>query len=212
MDKACRQWLQYCCHQLLRAWSICCDNTSLANAYSSPSDCDKGISILSLSNCDKAVSIFMIFSCMSPCSQNCHAQVGFMMRLDGGTLTADLEDFLPDYQLAFVGVSQEAEGFYYTFDKGTELNERFGDLLYKIKDLEVGSIMSRFGSTVLLYMEGLSRHARNKLLYSSNATSQVKPVVCTLKLWECRGNFKKTELSGMVGPHQVYCNCRTKWF
>lgn len=60
------------------------------------------------------------------------------MRLEGGPLTADLEDFLPDFKLAFEGVGPEAGGFYYTLDKTTELNERFGDLLYKIKDLEVG--------------------------------------------------------------------------
>ena len=38
-----------------------------------------------------------------------------------------------------------------------------------------------FDFTVLLDMEGLSRHARNKLLYSSEATSQVKLVVWRVK-------------------------------
>ena len=60
-----------------------------------------------------------------------------MMRLDGAPLTADLEDFLPDYSLAFEGTGPEAGGFYYTLDKTAELNERFGDLLNEIKDLEV---------------------------------------------------------------------------
>lgn len=59
------------------------------------------------------------------------------MRLEGSPLTVDLEDFLPDFQLAFEGTGQEAGGFYYTMDKSAELNARFGDLLYKIKDLEV---------------------------------------------------------------------------
>ena len=60
-----------------------------------------------------------------------------MMRLEGSPLTADLEDFLPDFRLAFEGTGPEAGGFYYTSDKSIGLNERFGDLLYKIKDLEV---------------------------------------------------------------------------
>ena len=59
------------------------------------------------------------------------------MRLEGKPLTADLEDFLPDYKFAFEGSGQEAGGFYYTNARSQELNERFGDLLYKIRDLEV---------------------------------------------------------------------------
>ena len=61
-----------------------------------------------------------------------------MMRLEGSPLTVDLEEFLPDYKLAFEGTGPEAGGFYYTLDKTAELNERFGDLLNEIRDLEVG--------------------------------------------------------------------------
>lgn len=61
------------------------------------------------------------------------------MRLEGKPLTADLEDFLPDFKFAFEGVGSEAGGYYYTSDRSQELNDRFGDLLHKIRDLEVCS-------------------------------------------------------------------------
>nr|AKI32383.1 DNA mismatch repair protein MSH5 [Watanabea reniformis] len=63
-------------------------------------------------------------------------QVGFVMRLEGQRLTADLEDFLPDFQFAFEGVGEEVSGFYYTSQRTQQLNQRFGDLLNKIHDLE----------------------------------------------------------------------------
>ena len=66
------------------------------------------------------------------------------MRLEGGPLTADLEDFLPDYRLAFEGTGPEAGGFYYTLNKTTELNQQFGDLLNEIKDLEVIALSRSF--------------------------------------------------------------------
>ena len=61
------------------------------------------------------------------------------MRLEGKPLTADLEDYLPDFKFAFEGVGEEAGGHYYTSDRSQELNDRFGDLLHKICDLEVKS-------------------------------------------------------------------------
>ena len=59
------------------------------------------------------------------------------MRLEGKPLTADLEEFLPDFKFAFEGFGAEAGGYYYTSDRSHELNDRFGDLLHKIRDLEV---------------------------------------------------------------------------
>ena len=59
------------------------------------------------------------------------------MRLVGKPLTADLEEYLPDYRFAFEGVGAEAEGFYYTSQRSRELNAEFGDLLHKIRDFEV---------------------------------------------------------------------------
>ena len=64
-------------------------------------------------------------------------QAGFIMRLEGQPLTADLEDFLPDFKFAFEGAGEEAGGFYYTTQRCQELNDHFGDLLHKIRDLEV---------------------------------------------------------------------------
>lgn len=69
-------------------------------------------------------------------------QVGFVMKLVGKPLTADLEDFLPDYKFAFEGSGPEAEGFYYTTSQTACLDERFGDMLHKIRDLEVGVVPS----------------------------------------------------------------------
>jgi hypothetical protein len=59
------------------------------------------------------------------------------MRLVGKPLTADLEEHLPDFKFAFEGVGAEAEGYYYTSQRCQELNAEFGDLLHKIRDLEV---------------------------------------------------------------------------
>lgn len=66
------------------------------------------------------------------------------MRLEGKPLTADLEDFLPDFKFAFEGVGAEAGGCYYTSNRSQELNDRFGDLLPKIHDLEVLLVSSSF--------------------------------------------------------------------
>ena len=68
-------------------------------------------------------------------------QAGFIMRLEGQPLTADLEDFLPDFKFAFEGAGEEAGGFYYTTQRCQELNDHFGDLLHKIRDLEVNSLL-----------------------------------------------------------------------
>jgi DNA mismatch repair protein MSH5 len=61
-----------------------------------------------------------------------------MMRLEGGRLRADLEEHLPDYQFAFEGSSEEGHGTYYNTTRTRQLNARFGDMLHKIQDLEVG--------------------------------------------------------------------------
>ena len=66
-----------------------------------------------------------------------HVQVGFVMRLDGAHLTADLDDYLPDFQLAFEGSTEATFGPYYHTEKTQQLNAGFGDLKMKIQDLEV---------------------------------------------------------------------------
>ena len=60
------------------------------------------------------------------------------MRLEGQKLSAALEDFLPDYEFAFEGNGGEVGGMYYHTDRTRQLNARFGDMLHKIQDLEVG--------------------------------------------------------------------------
>lgn len=60
------------------------------------------------------------------------------MRLEGEKLSAALEECLPDYQFAFEGNGAEVDGMYYHTHKTQELNARFGDMLHKIQDLEVG--------------------------------------------------------------------------
>ena len=67
------------------------------------------------------------------------AQVGFVLRLDGMHLTADLDDHLPDFQLAFEGNAESTFGTYYHTDSTRQLNARFGDMKMKIRDLEVRS-------------------------------------------------------------------------
>lgn len=64
-------------------------------------------------------------------------QVGFVLRLEGTHLTADLDDYLPDFQLAFEGSTEATFGTYYHTDSTKQLNARFGDLKMKIQDLEV---------------------------------------------------------------------------
>ena len=66
-------------------------------------------------------------------------QVGFVTRLEGQRLTADLQDYLPDYQFAFEGAGEEVGGMYYYSDTTRALNDEMGDMLHKIHDFEVRS-------------------------------------------------------------------------
>ncbi|KAG2497286.1 hypothetical protein HYH03_004869 [Edaphochlamys debaryana] len=95
-------------------------------------------------------------------------QVGFVLKVQGAQLTADLLDALPDYELAFEGAAgpEEAEpgaaegagsvgaaggqgagwAAYYRTQSTLDLNARFGDLRYKIQDLEsslIAELMAR---------------------------------------------------------------------
>lgn len=67
-----------------------------------------------------------------------YLQVGFVVRLDGQRLPADLEDELPDYEFAFENEGDEGFGAFYRCERTKALDTRFGDLLHKIQDLEVG--------------------------------------------------------------------------
>ena len=62
-------------------------------------------------------------------------QMGFAIRVEGGRLTADLEDVFPDFNMAFEG--GEDGGTFYHSDSTRQLDAEYGDMLHKILDLEV---------------------------------------------------------------------------
>ncbi|KAK9821426.1 hypothetical protein WJX81_003661 [Elliptochloris bilobata] len=61
-------------------------------------------------------------------------QMGFAIRLEGGLLTADLEDVFSDFEVAFEG--GDKGGTFYHSDRTRALNAQYGDMLHKILDLE----------------------------------------------------------------------------
>ena len=65
-------------------------------------------------------------------------QAGFVVRMEGGHLSAALQDSLPDYELAFEDSSGQVPAFFYTCRRTAQLNEEYGDLLAIINDYEVG--------------------------------------------------------------------------
>ncbi len=69
----------------------------------------------------------------------CNTQLGYVMQVSGSQLSEELRDLLPDYELAFAGEEPGGAGFaahYYT-EATKKLNGQFGDMLYKVQDLEV---------------------------------------------------------------------------
>ncbi len=54
--------------------------------------------------------------------------------MEGGRLTADLEDVFPDFEVAFEG--NEDGSTFYRSARTRALNEEYGDMLHKILDLE----------------------------------------------------------------------------
>jgi hypothetical protein len=59
------------------------------------------------------------------------------VQVSSALLPQDLLDALPDYTLAFEADGDDGHSAYYYCDRSRELSEEFGDLLYKIQDLEV---------------------------------------------------------------------------
>ena len=60
------------------------------------------------------------------------------MRTENGHISAELQECLPDYQLAFEGHTEDGSScFYYTCGQTAHLDEQFGDLLSIIHDFEV---------------------------------------------------------------------------
>jgi len=68
-----------------------------------------------------------------------NVQVGFLVRIEGQRLTADVEECLPDYAFAFEGVDDGVPGMFYRCTRTRELQAEFGDMLHRIHDLEAGS-------------------------------------------------------------------------
>jgi hypothetical protein len=64
-------------------------------------------------------------------------QVGYVMQVSGQQLGQDVLECLPDYQLAFDGHCEDGYSAYYQSKCTSQLNHRFGDMMYKIQDLEV---------------------------------------------------------------------------
>ncbi|MCJ1423469.1 hypothetical protein MMC29_001352 [Sticta canariensis] len=94
-----------------------------------------------------------VTSCAAPkqlLSQQHPPQVGFVTRLEGQRLTADLQDCLPDYQFAFEGSGVEVGGMYYYSDATRELNAEVGDMLHKIHDFEAFSQPERLEQRAML--------------------------------------------------------------
>lgn len=60
------------------------------------------------------------------------------MQVSGQQLGQDVLECLPDYQLAFDGHCEDGYSAYYQSECTSQLNHRFGDMMYKIQDLEVG--------------------------------------------------------------------------
>ncbi len=69
-------------------------------------------------------------------------QVGFLVRVEGRRMTADVEEYLPDYEFAFEDASAEGSGMYYRCERTRDLQAEFGDMLHRIHDLEVRSLLS----------------------------------------------------------------------
>ncbi|CAL5228160.1 g11240 [Coccomyxa viridis] len=63
-------------------------------------------------------------------------QVGFLVRIEGQRLTADLEECYPDYEFAFEAKDDNVCGMYYRCERTRELQAEFGDMLHRIHDLE----------------------------------------------------------------------------
>lgn len=75
------------------------------------------------------------------CTDACagvNAQVGFLVRIEGQRLTADLEECYPDYEFAFEAEDEGVRGMYYRCERTRELQAEFGDMLHRILDLEAG--------------------------------------------------------------------------
>jgi hypothetical protein len=73
-------------------------------------------------------------------------QVGFLMRIEGQCLTADVAECLLDYEFAFEGPDEGVPGMYYRCDCTRDLQAHFGDMLHRIHDLEVKALRSKNGS------------------------------------------------------------------
>ncbi|KAK9806091.1 hypothetical protein WJX72_001037 [[Myrmecia] bisecta] len=108
-------------------------------------------------------------------------QVGFVMRLEGQRLTAELEEFLPDFEFAFEGTAEESCGFYYYTDRTRQLNERFGDLLHKIQDLE-GSITTELIRRIAAFGPHMNR-----------AVAVAAELDCLISLATCAREFNYTK-------------------
>ncbi len=64
-------------------------------------------------------------------------QLGFVMRLEGQPLSTSLAASMPDYKLAFEGVVEGREAWFYRCQATQQLDEEYGDMLHTMRDVEV---------------------------------------------------------------------------
>ena len=66
-----------------------------------------------------------------------------MVRMEGGHLSAALQDSLPDYTFAFEEPPEDSRpAFFYTTRCTAQLNEEYGDLLAIIHDFEASRCLN----------------------------------------------------------------------
>ncbi|KAJ9533811.1 hypothetical protein QJQ45_026904, partial [Haematococcus lacustris] len=63
-------------------------------------------------------------------------RIGYAIQVTGQALAEELLEYLEDYERAFEGHCEQGYAIYYRTNSTQELSRRFGDMLYKIQDLE----------------------------------------------------------------------------
>lgn len=96
-------------------------------------------------------------------------QVGFLVRIEGQRLTADVAECLPDYEFAFEGTDEGVPGMYYRCDRTRDLQAQFGDMLHRIHDLEVKALRCKTLRRLLIELF-IAACAGGKALCCSHAT------------------------------------------
>ena len=104
------------------------------------------------------------------CEQSSGMQVGFLVRIEGQRLTADVAECLPDYEFAFEGADEGVPGMYYRCNRTRDLQAHFGDMLHRIHDLEVKALKPGTWRRLLIMIElFIAECPGGRALYCSHA-------------------------------------------